>query len=346
MQEHLDYRRNVQQDKKRTLQTRESALKLVLLWADDTPLTRAPEIRPTYPEFLARQRRDGEPLAYSTQECFLSMAKVFLQWAVAAHPRRYRRITSLWLDSLRPARAKGHTEPHQAYTLEDVRAILAVDDDGLFARRTKAAIAMLFLSGARVGAFVTLPIKAVNLEHRKLKQWTDLGVKTKFSKSATTDLMAIPDLLEECQRWDDLVRSQLELDHMWYANITGARVKRVEGTLLQSPYRARSIYPGLRRLCKAAGVTYLSPHKLRHGFAVHLLSRAQNPGDWKAISQTLMHTDLSVTDRVYGILDDQEKGSRIARMSGERREGDTEPLSQRQILRQIQRLMQQLQGAE
>jgi site-specific recombinase XerD len=346
IQEHLDYRGAVQQDKKRTLQTRESALKMLLLWADNKPLTNAPEIRPAYPEFLARQRRDGEPLAHSTQEWSLSATRVFFRWAVAAHPRRYRRITSLWLDSLRPARPTGHWEPRQAYTLEDVRAILAVDDHRMATRRVKAAVAMLFLSGARIGAFVTLPIKAVDLEHRQLKQWTDLGVKTKFSKSATTSLMAIPDLLEECQRWDDLVRSQLEPGDMWYANITGARVKRVEGTSLQSPYRSRSFYRGLRRLCDAAGVTYLSPHKLRHGFATHLLNNAQTPADWKAISQTLMHTDLSVMDRIYGILDDREVGSRIARMGGGHDSAEARSLSQAEILEKIQRLMQQLQGAE
>lgn len=347
VQEHLDYRGAVQRDKGSTLQTRSSALDWVLLWADDKPLTKAPEIRPGFTEFLARQRRDGEPLAYSTQECYLSMAKVFFQWAVAAHPRRYRRITSLWLDSLRPARAKGHTEPRQAYTLADVRALLAVDDDRLWARRIKAGTAMLFLSGARIGAFVSLPIRAVDLEHRQLRQWTDLGVRTKFSKSATTDLMMIPDLLEACQRWDDLVRAELDPDDMWYANITGARVKRVEGTSLQSPYRSRSFYQGLRRLCEAAGVTYLSPHKLRHGFATHLLSHAQTPADWKAISQTLMHTDLSVMDRVYGILDDHEVGSRIARMGmgGVAAGSQDGNLSQQEILEQIQALMAQLQGA-
>jgi len=346
MNEHLDYRRNVQQDKSRTLQTRGSALKLLLQWADSKPLTKAPEIRPAYPEFLARQRRDGEPLAYGTQECFLSMAKVFFQWAVAAHPRRYRRISSLWLESLKPARAKGHQPPREAYTLEEIRALLAVDDGRLATQRVQAAVAMLFLSGARIGAFVTLPIRAVDLEHRKLRQWTDLGVQTKFSKSATTDLMAIPDLLETCRRWDDLVRAELGPDDMWYANITGARVKRVEGTALQSPYRSRSFYRGLRRLCDAAGVAYLSPHKLRHGFATHLLTHAQTPADWKAISQTLMHTDLSVMDRVYGILDDREVASRIARMgNGPAGASEAAPSSQAEILQQIQALMQQLQEA-
>jgi len=340
--EHLEYRRNVHQDAKRTLQTRYSALKLLLLWADDRSMTKAPDFRPTLPEFIARQRRDGQPLAYGTQETWLSMHKVFFQWAVAAHPRRYRRITTLWLDALRPAKSRGHTKERQAYTLPDVRAILAVEDNRLCTRRIKAATAMLFLSGARIGAFVTLPIEAVDLEHRQLLQWTDLGVLTKFSKSATTFLLDIPDLLEEVRAWDTLVRDRLEPEDMWYANLTGARVKRVDGTSLQSPYRSRSFYKGLKRLCTAARVPYMSPHKLRHGHVMHALTNAQTPADWKAISQNVMHSNLSTTDGIYGILQDSEVGNRIARLGGSGPTMGGEHLSQSDILARIQALMAQL----
>ena len=343
-QKHLEYRRSVHQDTKRTLQTRGSALQLLLVWAGEKALTRAPELRPAYPEFLARQRRDGNPLARGTQETWLSMAKIYFQWAMAAHPRRYRRVTTLWLDSLRPARAKGHRKERQAYGLQDVRAILAIEDERLGVRRVQAATAMLFLSGARIGAFVTLPISAVDVARRQIQQWTDLGVRTKFSKSATTFLLDIPDLLAVVARWDALVRQELPAEAMWYPNITGARIKAIEGTTLQSPYRSRSYYRGLRLLCERAGVTYLSPHKLRHGHVMHALQNAKTPADWKAISQNVMHSGLGTTDEIYGILKDEDIAGRIGRMGGN---VTTSPvsgaLSQGEILAQIQALMAQLQ---
>jgi len=52
-EEHQEYRRSVHQDSWRTQQTRASQLKQLLMWADAKPLTRAPEIRPTFPEWLA-----------------------------------------------------------------------------------------------------------------------------------------------------------------------------------------------------------------------------------------------------------------------------------------------------
>jgi len=342
VQKHLEYRRAVHQETRRTLQTRGSALQLLLFWAGEKPLTRAPDVRPSYPEYIARQRRDGAPLAHGTQETWLSIAKVFFRWAVAAHPRRYRRVTTLWLDSLRPARAKGHLKERQAYSLEDVRAVLAVDDERLGVQRVKAATAFLFLSGMRIGAFVTLPILAVNVARREVQQWTDLGVRTKFSKSATTFLLDIPDLLDVVGRWDALVRAELPAEAMWYSNLVGAREKRLEATTLQSPYRSRSYYKGMRALCERAGVTYLSPHKLRHGHVMHALANAKTPADWKAISQNVMHSGLGTTDEIYGILKDDEIASRIARMGGSAAPA-AGAMSQAEILAQIQVLMAQLQ---
>lgn len=338
---HLEYRRRVNQDSSRTLETRWSALKLLLIWADSKSLERAPDIRPTLPEFLTRQRRNGRHLSHGGQETFISMARVFFTWAMAAHPRRYRRITRLWLDSLRPVRERTGVKERQAYSLEDVRALLAVEDDRLATRRVKAAVAMLFLSGMRIGALVTLPIKAVDLGHRQIRQWTELGVKTKFSKSATTYLLDIPDLMDVVQRWDAMVRERLPAEAMWYPNITGARVKRIEATTLQSHYRSRSLYRGLRALCEAAEIPYLSPHKLRHGHVMHALSHSSSPADWKAISQNVMHSNLATTDGIYGILKDPEVAERIARLGGAH-DGNGPVPSQEEILAQIKRLMAQL----
>jgi hypothetical protein len=48
---------------------------------------------------------------------------------------------------------------------------------------------MLFLSGARASAFTTLPLSAVDLPARTLRQWPELGVATKNGKRATTYLL-------------------------------------------------------------------------------------------------------------------------------------------------------------
>ena len=84
-------------------------------------------------------------------------------------------------------------------------------------RRIRAAACFWFLSGIRIGAFVTLPLSAVDLDNLTVKQWPKLGVKTKFSKHATTFLSGIPKLLEVARAWDKEVRSICGNTGLWFA---------------------------------------------------------------------------------------------------------------------------------
>jgi integrase len=186
-------------------------------------------------------------------------------------------------------------------------------------RRTKASAIFLFLSGIRVGAFVSLPLMAVDLEERKVKQWPSLGVRTKFKKHATTYLLDIPDLLEVVLDWDSEVRAVLAPRGTWYAHLLPC------GDIDPQPKE-----PGVHRRCRfnkdlhqwldRVGLPHHSPHKFRHGFATYALKRCKDVADLKAVSQNLMHSSLQVTDSIYSILSSDDVGKRIARLSNGRRD--------------------------
>jgi len=55
-----------------------------------------------------------------------------------------------------------------------------------------------------------------------------------------------------------------------------------------------------------------SPHKFRHGHAVYALKMAKDISALKAVSQNLMHANLSVTDGVYGILSETDVRKQMA----------------------------------
>ncbi len=57
------------------------------------------------------------------------------------------------------------------------------------------------------------------------------------------------------------------------------------------------------------GLPYHSPHKFRHGQAVYALNMAKNTAALKAVSWNLMHSNLSITDVVYGMLPGSRPGS-------------------------------------
>jgi hypothetical protein len=57
----------------------------------------------------------------------------------------------------------------------------------------------------------------------------------------------------------------------------------------------------LQDLLTRISLPYHSPHKFRHGSAVYELKQAKDIGELKAISQTLLHSYIKVTDGIYGI---------------------------------------------
>ncbi len=53
-----------------------------------------------------------------------------------------------------------------------------------------------------------------------------------------------------------------------------------------------------------------------NGNAVYSVQHAKDIADLKAVSQNLMHSSLSITDGVYGILSSADGGKRIAGLGG------------------------------
>lgn len=338
VQQHLQYRRDIHRDSQGTQDNRWSALRLLLVWADETPLTESPTIRPGFPEFLAQQVRGGERFSASTLEGMASAARSFFRWAVVAHPRRYK-IPPLWVESLQAPDVPETVRERELYTVDDVRQLCSLQDESLRAQRIMAAVAMLFLSGMRAGAFVTLPICAVDVAGREIRQWTSLGVRTKNSKTATTYLLGIPDLLEIVAAWDARVRGALDDQAMWYCAIgEGEDGERCcEAVHTQSRTRSHGLRNELRWLCAQTNVDYLGPHHFRHGHVVHAESVATTEADRVAISANVMHSDPSITYRVYGRLKGDDRRERIGRLGGE-----LSATTQTELIAQIEALLRQM----
>jgi integrase len=174
---------------------------------------------------------------------------------------------------------------------------------------------MLFLSGMRAGAFCTMPIQAVDVPHRAIKQWPSLGVETKNGKSATTYLLDIPDLLAVVGRWDSFVRACLPLTAMWYTPTISQWGEQILSTEPPGSNRSLAVIKRVRKLFARAGAPYKSPHKFRHGHAVYALQHAETMADYKAVSMNLMHEDISVTDSIYAPLANNEVQRRIASLT-------------------------------
>jgi integrase len=310
----LRYRAEVDYLNRGSLRFEESLIIHLLEWAQSSRLTTAPRIRPTFPEYVLTARRDlrsSDNLSSVYALKAVATAKRYFGWAIK-HKLGYKAIPSGWLETLKLPPLPEEPKEHIAVTLEYVRGLSASPVRTLREERIRAAAIFWFLSGIRVGAFVSLPVEAIDLAGLEVKQWPSLGVKTKFRKHATTFLLNIPDLLDVVIAWDKSVRSKFNPGDLWFSAIdpkTLLLVKSTPKTVGKERHtRARKDF---KDWTARLGIPYFSPHKFRHGHAVYALENALTVADLKAISLNLMHSDLKITDGIYAILSNENVKLRI-----------------------------------
>lgn len=322
---HLAYRESVIQNDLGTIQTYWQSLKHLLQWAGARSFRDAPKVLPSFPEYLltARNNRNyhgkadkdkDKQLTPKYMAKVLSHARAFFDW-LRLHERGFGVISEAWITTLQVRRSVGtqsRLTERKYWKLEDVRKITALKPATLRQERDIAALAFLYLSGMRIGAFVTLPVDCVDIERRRVSQLPEKGVQTKNTKAAVTFLLPIPDLLEVVKAWDEHMHALKSGSFAWYpAIILGVE----KAGLIEGGYygRTETFKKGLKELCDLADLPYKSPHKIRHGHGVYGVKKAKNIGELKAISQNLMHANIGITDGIYGKLAEDDLAEIISK---------------------------------
>lgn len=312
VEEFLLYLKDVKRVDADTVKNYRVKLKHLLVWAGNTPLAKSKGIREPLPVYLEGLKSPkGRPLAASSLTGLMTSIQVFFTWMKKMHPSRYRPVDPLWIEGLRPSRDRrmeSELVERELFSLEDVRKMMAAPAENAQERRTRAAVAFLFLSGMRIGAFVTLPVECVDLARGQVYQLPAKGVRTKNRKAAVTFLLEIPDLLSVCKEWDQEVRSA---GGLWYSALDTAGKRFIQTSRAGRSSGRSDFCKYLRELCNRAGVKYHSPHKLRHGHAVFALKHARDMKDLKAISENLMHSTVGITDGIYGRLVEDDRRNLI-----------------------------------
>ena len=71
--------------------------------------------------------------------------------------------------------------------------------------------------------------------------------------------------------------------------------------------RVSRAYKDLKEWMDRVGLPFHSPHKFRHGYAVFGIKHFTTLAQLKALSQNLMHSNISITDGIYGMLSNTDK---------------------------------------
>jgi integrase/recombinase XerD len=169
---------------------------------------------------------------------------------------------------------------HPGVLGEDAMArLLAVPPDGPRGIRDRAMLELAYASGLRVSELVGVPLADVNLR---------AGFVRVTGKGRKTRLVPLGDAARAgIQRYLDEVRS------VW------AKDPREPALFLTHHGKAmtrQGFWKLLKGYARAAGVRLpggtVSPHKLRHSFATHLLERG---ADLRAVQVMLGHADIATT---------------------------------------------------
>lgn len=297
-------------------------LKHLLLFAMDVPFPAIHTIQPGLSRYVSKL-----DLSEESKRAIVVHSRSFLRWCKNYHVDQFVALPNFWIEDLTPVMVAARPEIDPVTESEIMQiARLKIAPANLALLRDQAAACLLFLSGIRGGALVTLPIQAVVLNSKDphLLQFPDMGVRTKNQKKAKTFLYRVPELLEVVRKWDAIVRKRCDPHAPWYMPVTQQwGEQRLEQGNPVGENREAALNRRLRLLWNMLSLPHKSPQKFRHGCAMYGLRRCQTMEDYHHISRNLMHHDLTMTDGTYIHFEDQERGSAIRRISEAACPGDT-----------------------
>jgi integrase/recombinase XerD len=165
----------------------------------------------------------------------------------------------------------------QLLSPEEVERLLTAPDPRTAAGlRDRAMLELLYATGLRVSELVSLSVNDIHLETRMLLA-RGKGSKERIVPVGAPAAAAVQAYLASAR--PRLLRGRVAKD--LFVTPRGARMTR------------QGFWKLLRRYARGAGITRpISPHKLRHSFATHLLAGG---ADLRAVQAMLGHADVATT---------------------------------------------------
>ena len=339
--EFLEYRLHVDQISAGSLKVEKTNIRYLLEWAQETPFRKAPSLRPTLQEFLLSFRLDGSKESLSTVSIkkILATARRFFTW-LADYKYGHDSIKQSWIQTLKYRSTEPKRKKRKAVTFDAILEIANAPVQNDQERRIRAAACFWFLTGIRIGAFVSLRLNTVDLGKGEVLQYPDLGVRTKNNIHAKTFFLPIPELLEVVKDWDNYVRSILPDNGFWFAPFMAGTFDIDPENFEYKQTRVSGARKDLETWLERVGLPYHSPHAFRHGHIQWGYLHAEKPAQRKAVSENVMHKSEQITDAIYSSFQESEIKNQIASLDGS---GESETgLSDADIEKIAQRIFEKL----
>jgi integrase len=185
-----------------------------------------------------------------------------------------------------------------------IKAVNFIKINNELDRRDQALMAFAYLSGMRIKALITLPLRCVDVESLRINQDPGKGVDTKFTKKIPTTLFIFDEeLVEIFRQWVQFLREEKlfgDDEPLFPASLLEQKdgnsfiysATKLSRQFWRNTGSARDIF---KKRFKEAGLNYFSPHSFRHAAIDKALSLAETDEQRKAISQNVGHERLATT---------------------------------------------------
>lgn len=323
VQQYLDYKVKVRKVTQHSLTVYRTWLNHALDWCGETPFGTCSSKKETFNDYILMKIKNKE-LARYTGHSICKNFRQFLFYMKDEEPSRYGKLKNSFIKSIEIKNPVDLTKRVRVYSYDDIIRIsnLDIPENDLSLRRVQAAVCFMYLSGMRIGACVTMPIKAVHLDILKVSQSPAIGVHTKYSKSAVTALYNKHPMIDVVKKWDDFMRQNYSLDNYWYPRLNGRKKIKpgmpitddVDKSYADTRNVTRTFYTNLKKLCNMAGVEYQSSHACRYGHILFGMTNSSNVKDFKTVSQNVMHGSLAITDTIYSRMNIDTVNENISNM--------------------------------
>ncbi len=262
--------------------------------------------------------KDNKMRSPSTIVHALGALKAFFEWlSVQSGYRSIKTDLCAYFNSSREQRELASAAGQKFVpTMEQLREVIKhMPAETPAQRRDRAMIPALLLFGVRDGALISLRLKHVDIESKRVFQ-DAREVKTKFSKTNMVDWFPVGEDMETILiEWVKELRALGAVDND--PLIPTAPFKpwvgrpKIELAFLVTAAPIRNV---LKKASAAADVTYFKPHAIRSTVARLFDEWAASPKELKALSQNLSHKHIGTTFKYYGNLEDETKCAIISNM--------------------------------
>ena len=294
--------------------------KAIWLWEDFTNKDAFGSFNKTmaraFKDWLRNKKKTNSQKNISISYCYdiLRFIKVFFDW-LSKQAGYKSKINQTAIDYLNLTRkeVREATQPKSIKypVLEEIKMVIEkIKGKTEIEMRDKALFSLVFLTGARISAIRTLPMKSFDRTNLILYQDPALGVETKFSKKITSSLIpfSYKETLDYFLQWFDYLEKQNGFkpdDPIFPAtkiengkdNISYYNTGEVENKKLKSSSSLRNIF---KKRFEQAGVKYYHPHTFRHWWVKEMAKLPLTEEEKKAISQSLGHENVGTTFGSYG----------------------------------------------